>query len=82
MLILHLESSNKFLVGCKKQELKYDGQRITIQSGNNLSNGSSAMNQTVQHGHGVLYYSNGLIYDGEFSQNKRHGFGILKFNHV
>ena len=33
-------------------------------------------------GHGILYYSNGLIYEGEFWQNKRHGYGLLKFNHV
>ncbi len=70
MLQSHLENSNKFLVGTKKQEVKYDGERMTLGQ------------QQMRHGSGTLYYSNGLIYEGEFYQNKRHGFGLLKFNHV
>ncbi len=70
MLQAHLENSNKFLVGSKKQELKYDGERVSA--------GSTA----VRHGHGILYYSNGLIYEGEFDHGKRCGYGLLKFNHV
>jgi len=38
--------------------------------------------QTVRHGHGLLCYSNGLIYEGEFYHGMRQGFGILRFNHV
>lgn len=70
MLQSHLEQSNKFMIGSKKQEIKYDGERV--------SNGQVM----VKHGHGVLYYSNGLIYEGEFVDNRREGYGLLKFNHV
>jgi hypothetical protein len=29
-----------------------------------------------------LFYSNGLCYEGEFKNNLRHGYGVLKFNHI
>lgn len=54
------------MVGCKKQELKYDGEKIIV----SLSNGGSS-SSGIRHGHGILYYSNGLIYDGEFVQGRR-----------
>lgn len=31
-------------------------------------------------GHGKLYYSNGDSYDGEFLNNMKHGYGILKLD--
>ena len=39
---------NKFIVGNKKIELKYEGEKK-----NNIRNGN-----------GILYYSNGLCYEG------------------
>ncbi len=33
-------------------------------------------------GQGVLYYTNGLCYEGTFQDNLRSGYGILKFNHI
>ena len=61
-----LENNNKFTIGSKKIELKYDGDR---------KNGQ-------RHGNGVLFYSNGLCYEGEFKEGTRHGYGVLKFNHI
>lgn len=36
----------------------------------------------MRNGSGMLYYSNGLCYEGEFKDGYRHGYGILKFNHI
>lgn len=36
----------------------------------------------MRHGHGILYYQNGLCYEGEFRNNQRHGYGILRFNNI
>ena len=36
----------------------------------------------MRNGSGILYYSNGLCYEGEFKDGCRHGYGILKFNHI
>lgn len=58
--------SNKFAVGNKKLELRYEGQK---------KNGQ-------RHGTGTLYFSNGLCYDGQFRNGMRNGNGILKFNHI
>ena len=68
MMLKELENSNnnRFTIGNKKIELKYEGER---------KNG-------IRHGNGVLYYSNGLCYEGEFKEGVRHGYGILKFNHI
>lgn len=30
----------------------------------------------------MLFYSNGLCYEGEFKDGLRYGYGILKFNHI
>ena len=30
----------------------------------------------------MLYYSNGLCYEGNFKNNLRHGFGVLRFNQI
>ncbi len=65
-MLKDLDNNNKFLVGGKKIELKYEGDKKDNQ----------------RSGNGVLYYSNGLCFEGEFKNNMRHGYGILKFNHI
>ena len=65
-MLKNLDSINKFTVGNKKIELKYEGEK---------KNG-------IRHGNGVLFYSNGLCFEGEFKDGCRHGYGILKFNHI
>lgn len=32
----------------------------------------------MKHGRGKLVYPNGCVYEGEFKNNKRHGYGIFK----
>jgi hypothetical protein len=59
-------NDNKFSVGNRRTELKYDGER----KGNS------------KQGNGALYYSNGLCYEGEFKNNLRNGYGVLKFNQI
>lgn len=65
-MLKDLENSHRFIVGCKKLELRYEGEKI----------------EEKRHGHGLLYYANGLCYEGEFKDQMRHGYGILRFNHV
>ena len=61
-MLKNLDVSNKFTVGNKKIELKYEGEK---------KNG-------VRSGSGILYYSNGLCYEGEFRDGLFEGRGILK----
>lgn len=65
-MLKELENNNKFLIGTKKLELKYEGDK----------------KNNTRWGHGVLYYSNGLCYEGQFVNGCRHGYGLLKFNHI
>lgn len=65
-MLKELENNTKFIIGNKKLELKYEGEK---------RNG-------VRFGNGILYYSNGLCYEGEFRDGVRYGYGILKFNHI
>lgn len=34
----------------------------------------------MREGYGKLYFANGQIYDGEWTNNKMHGFGKLYFD--
>jgi hypothetical protein len=65
-MLKDLDQNNKFFVGNKKIELKYEGER----------------KDGKPHGNGIIYYSNGLWFEGEFRESMRHGFGILRFNHI
>lgn len=59
-------NNNKFCIGDRRSEQKYDGDR----------------KDNAKHGNGKLFYSNGLCYEGEFKNNLRHGYGILRFNQI
>lgn len=61
-----MDNNNKFNVGTRKNELRYEGGR----------------RGGAREGQGTLYYSNGLSYEGEFKNNQRHGFGVLRFNQI
>lgn len=65
-MLKDIDNNNKFSVGSRRSELKYEGEK---REGN-------------RNGQGLLYYSNGLSYEGEFRNNLRHGFGILRFNQI
>ena len=65
-MLRDLDNNNKFAVGTRRAELKYEGEK----------------RDGARIGQGMLYYSNGLSYEGEFKNNLRHGFGILKFNQI
>eukprot|EP00919_Chromeraceae_sp_WS-2016_P033968 GHVR01080458.1.p1 GENE.GHVR01080458.1~~GHVR01080458.1.p1 ORF type:complete len:106 (-),score=9.67 GHVR01080458.1:5061-5378(-) len=65
-MLKELDNNNKFMVGNKKIELRYEGEKKDRQ----------------RHGNGTLYFSNGLCFEGEFRKNIRNGYGILKFNHI
>ena len=36
--------------------------------------------QNYPHGHGIAYYKNGAVYEGEFDFGRRHGYGKLTYN--
>ena len=65
-MLKDIDNNNKFFVGNKRLELKYEGER----------------KDNLRHGHGTLFYSNALCYEGEFRDNHRHGMGTLKFNQI
>ena len=65
-MLKDIDNNNKFSVGSRRTELKYEGER----------------RDNVRHGQGILYYSNGLCYEGEFKNNLRHGYGVLRFNQI
>lgn len=52
--------------GRAEDEIKYEGQK----------RGSSRW------GKGTLFYRNGLVYDGDFRENLRHGNGKLTLNGI
>lgn len=37
-------------------------------------------NKNYPHGHGIAYYKNGSVYEGEFDFGRRHGYGKLTYN--
>ena len=65
-MLRDIDNNNKFFVGNKRLELRYEGER----------------REGSRHGQGVLVYSNALCYEGEFRNNVRHGTGVLKFNQI
>ena len=65
-MLKDLDNNNKFSVGNRRSELKYEGEK----------------KEGGRCGQGMLYYSNGLSYEGQFRNNLRHGFGVLKFNQI
>ncbi len=65
-MLKDIDNNTKFLVGNRKSEVRYEGQK---------KDGSRC-------GQGVLYYSNGLCYQGQFKNNFRHGMGVLRFNQI
>lgn len=65
-MLKDIQNGNKFMVGTKRNELKYEGEK----------------KEGMKSGQGILYYSNGLCYEGQFRNNQRYGFGVLKFNQI
>lgn len=65
-MLRDIDNNNKFFVGNRRLELRYEGER----------------RENMRSGQGTLFYSNALCYEGEFRNNVRHGFGILKFNQI
>jgi hypothetical protein len=63
-MLRDIDNNNKFCVGGRKAEMRYEGGR----------------KGGCREGQGTLYYSNGFCYEGEFRNNLRHGYGVLKYN--